>query len=322
MSAGLSDGDFDAYAAHKWRSNVYNRERLEVKQKLLAFARALLPRLHEDDAHLVASLSIEASVEHPALWNQKQVDAQHAFYSRNGEARRALDHIIERSQSLASRIEDTPRRNHVFLALTLAHERFEVALRLHPDAQIDRRNLRSKCEDPFERERLLMLLQRLPEPFQCGVGTADFPCAALDTAALDAMLRALDPPSPPASLPLGATPAVRYFQVLHTFPRAEVIAAGSHLEAEAGEALRALLPIYRFIAWSRDNDFVSMRDVLRQAREAQRQRGLVRDDRVRVLRGAFAGQMGVVQEVDGRGGVRLLVGKLAMKLDAADLEKR
>ena len=33
---GLSDGDFEAYAPKKWKSNVFNRERLEVKQKLLA----------------------------------------------------------------------------------------------------------------------------------------------------------------------------------------------------------------------------------------------------------------------------------------------
>src|SRR5262245_41334293 len=102
MIAGLTDGDFDAYAAGKWRSNVYNRERLEVKQKLLALGRALAPSLVGADG---SPLTVEASVEHPALWNHKQVEAQHVFFSRHEEARKELDRIIERGQSLASRID-------------------------------------------------------------------------------------------------------------------------------------------------------------------------------------------------------------------------
>ena len=46
------------------------------------------------------------------------------------------------------------------------------------------------------------------------------------------------------------------------------------------------------------------------------------NDEVRVVRGLFAGQLGTVQEVDPRGGLRLLVGKRTVKLDAADVERR
>ena len=41
MFAGFVDADFEAYAPPKWKSNLFNRERLEVKQKILQFAREL-----------------------------------------------------------------------------------------------------------------------------------------------------------------------------------------------------------------------------------------------------------------------------------------
>src|SRR5688572_13390776 len=119
MFPGFGAADFEAYAPNKWKSNVFNRERLEVKQKLLALGRELQSSLTGNDG---APLAVDASVEHPALWNHKQVEAQHLFFFRNEGARKELDLIIDRGKSLASQIEDpSPQRNHVFLAVTLQH---------------------------------------------------------------------------------------------------------------------------------------------------------------------------------------------------------
>jgi hypothetical protein len=316
MFAGLTDGDFDAYAPSKWRSNVYNRERLEVKQKLLTLARAVAPALVAADG---SPLTVEASVEHPALWFHKQVDAQHVFFSRNEAARKELDRIIERGQSLASRIDDpTPQRNHMFLALSLSQDRLELALRLHPDARVDRQNLDRKCEDHFEREKLSQLLHALGSGFTVGVHGGDgSPAADVDGERIGALLSSFATPAPAMALP--AAP-VRFLEVVRALPRSEAVAVGPALEEQAQGALAALLAIYNFAAWTRDNDFVSMRDVLQREKQAKRQRGIARNDEVRVVRGMLAGKVGIVQEIDGRGAVRLLVGKMSVKVDAADLD--
>ena len=69
-------------------------------------------------------LAVEPSVEHPALWNHKQVEAQHLYFSRNEGARKELDAIIDRGKSIASMIDDpSPQRNHLFLAVTLSASR-------------------------------------------------------------------------------------------------------------------------------------------------------------------------------------------------------
>lgn len=316
MSIGLSSRDFEAYAPSKWKSNVFNRERLEVKQKLLALGRLLQGNLQGADG---APLALEASVEHPALWNHKQVEAQHLFFFRNEGARRELDAIMDRQKSIASMIDDpTPQRNHIFLAVTLNHQALELSCKLHPDARIDRQNLERKCEDHFEKEKLVHLLQNLGDGFSVGLAPALQPVAGLDETRLDELLGALSAGANTASLP-GA--AARLLCAARSIPRAEVIETGDSVIEPAQKALSALLVMYRFIAWSRENDFVSMREALQKEKQVKRQKGLAKNDEVRIIRGMFAGKAGVVQEVDAKGSLKVLVGKMAVKIDVADVNK-
>jgi transcription antitermination factor NusG len=311
--AGFTNADFDAYAQKKWKSNVFTRERLEVKQKLLVLGRELQGVLTAVDG---SPLACEASVEYPALWNHRQVEAQHLFFSRNEGARKELDRIIDRQASLAAAIDDpTPQRKHVFLALTLSHEGLELCVKLHPDAKIDRQNLERRSEDHFETEKLVRMARELGEGFRAGVTPELLPVAELDADKLKQILVKLAQPSPMA-LP-GAPHKVLYFGRL--LPREAALSPSVAEEAYAG--MTRLLGIYRFIAWSRDNDFVSMKETLQKERQAKRQKGVSKNDSVRIVRGMFAGKSGVVQEIDAKGQLKVLVGKLAVKVDAADVDK-
>jgi hypothetical protein len=318
MFHGLVDADFDCYEPRKWKSNVYNRERLEVKQKLLALGRAAGGAVQGSDGAL---LFIEASVEHPALWNHKQVDTQSIYFSRNEAARKVLDGIIDRSKPIASLLDDpTPQRNHLFLAITLSHEALEVSLRLHPDARVDRQNLERKLDEHYEAEKLTALLAELPAGYAIGVTSELSPLdgAAFTPDELRAIVEKL-PPGGAVSLP-GQTP--RLFYVGKSLPRAEVVAYSPDALCDwVRERLNELSPVYRSIAWSRENDYVSMRQVLDKEKEVRRQKGLHKGDRIRVVRGVFSGKDGLVQEIDAKGQLKVLVGKMVVKLDAADVDR-
>ena len=67
--------------------------------------------------------------------------------------------------------------------------------------------------------------------------------------------------------------------------------------------------------------WLRLREALQKEKQVKRQRGLALRDEVRVVRGMFAGKLGVVQEIDARGGLRILVGKIAVKVDANDVVK-
>jgi hypothetical protein len=316
MSIALSSGDFEAYAPSKWKSNVFNRERLEVKQRLLSIGRLLQGDLLGADG---AMLALEASVEHPALLNHKQVEAQHLFFFRHEAARRQLDAILDRQKSIASMIDDpTPQRNHIFLAVTLKHQFLELSCKLHPDARIDRQNLERKCEDHFEKEKLIHLLRNLGDGFTVGIAPELQPVADFDERSLDELLNAL---SANDHGPLVPGAAARLLCAARSISRTDVIEAGSAIVDRMRDSLSALLPLYRFIAWSRDNDFVSMRETLQKEKQVKRQKGLAKNDEVRIIRGMFAGKSGVIQEVDAKGGIKVLVGKMAVKIDVADVNK-
>jgi transcription antitermination factor NusG len=315
MFAGFTNADFDAYQSKKWKSNVFNRERLEVKQKLVALGRELQGAMVGPDGSPLAN---EASVEHPALWNHKQVEAQHLYFSRNEGARKELDAIIDRQRTMSSLIDDpTPQRNHIFFAVTLSEPSIELSLKLHPDARVDRENLERKCDDHFEREKLLNMLRALGEGFRFGITPELVPVADVDAAHLQKIVTQLGQPQ--GFAPPGTPP--RLFYAGRAVPRADAVAAGTAIVDVARAGLAALMPLYRYIAWSRDNDFLSMREALQKEKQQKRQRGLTKNDTVRIIRGMFSGKQGLVQEVDAKGGVKVLVGKVAVKLDAEDVTK-
>jgi hypothetical protein len=318
MSSGLTGADFDSYEPRKWKSNVYNRERLEVKQKLLALGRTAGDSLLGADG---SPLYIESSVEHPALWNHKQVDIQSVFFSRHAVARKEIDGIIERSKPIASLLDDpTPQRNHLFLAITISHDALEVSLRLHPDARVDRQNLERKLDDHFEAERLIGVLRELPDDYQIGI-TPELAPVDQPPLAPERLRQIVGKLPAGGGLGLPGQPP-HLFYVGRQLPRAAAKALpADELAAWVRSSLLDLVGVYRFIAWSRDNDYVSMKQVLDKEKTVRRQKGLHKGDSVRVVRGLLAGKDGIVQDVDGKGQLKVLVGKMAVKLDAADVEK-
>lgn len=299
--------DFDAYLERKWQSNAFNRERLEVRQKLEALGRLLAPTIVAGDGSL---LDPEVSAEHPALWNQRRVENQHLFFSRNAEARKEIDGIISRKRSMAALIEDpSPLRNHIFLAVMIDHQQVELSLKLHSDAAVDRDNLVRKTVEYFQREKLLQMIQDLPAEYAVGiVGREEHPAAGVDDETLQQLIQ--DLPS-----------AESWFVLRRSLSRDDSIVQQPDFVDLARDTLATLLPAYNFIAWSRDNDHVSMRDTLKQQQAKQKSRGLVKNDRIRVVRGVFSGKTGVVQETDAKGGLKVLLGSMVVKLTGEDVAK-
>jgi hypothetical protein len=202
--------------------------------------------------------------------------------------------------------------------VTLLHKQLEVALKLHPDARVDRQNLERKVEDHFAREKWVALVSGLGEPWQTGVTPKLDPVTGCDETRMAEALGQLAASAPSLSPP-GAPH--RLFYVGRAIARDEAVSAGPQVADLVRDALAHLLPLYHFVAWSRDNDFVSIKETLQKEKQQKRQKGLAKNDTVRIVRGILAGKSGVVQEVDAKGGVRVLVGKVAVKLVAEDVAK-
>lgn len=306
---------------------------MEVRQKMLHWGRLAGASLLDADG---APLTVEASVEYPAIWNHKQVDAQHIYFSRNEEARKELDGIINRQKALNSLLDDpTPQRNHLFLALSLSYSSIEIALRLHPDAWVDRENFLHKLEDHYAAEKWAALLQQLPNSLRIGMGSQT---VSLAQAQQENLISATGFPSWLQTwaqstsesgtlgpfFPSGQPPASRLFSIVAVHPKPTVLAMFQQEEVWLSwlrESLQQLLPLYHWMAWSRRNDHVSVKQTLQQEKVSQRQKGLEKKDNVRVIRGLWSGKQGVVQEIDLKGQLKVLIGKVSIKVDATEVEK-
>jgi len=305
----FTDKDFDAYLDHKWQSNAFNRERLEVKEKLLALGRVIGPVMRAGDG---SPLECEVSAEHPALWNQRVVRDQHLFFSRSKASRKELDTIISKGRSIAALIEDpSPLRNHIFLSLMIDKRQVELALKLHSDAAVDRDNLQRKCQEFFQREKLLQLIRALKDGYTIGIDGAaseQTPAAELDDGRLQALVQEL----PGAS---------SWLVVRRALDRSDPLTQEPAFAEVALESLTRLLPVLEFIAWTRENDHVSMRDTLKQNVVKTRSKGLGKHDRIRVIRGMFTGKTGVVEQIDAKGALKVRLGAMVVKLAGEDVDK-
>ena len=83
--------------------------------------------------------------------------------------------------------------------------------------------------------------------------------------------------------------------------------------------LGELRPFYDYIEWRRDNDHLEVFKEIQEKQKERRSKGLSPDTRVRVTGGLWAGKRGVVQDLDGRGQVRVLIGKITVSLKADDI---
>lgn len=248
----LTDRDFDAYAPEKATSNAYSRPRLEVKQRALAWARGVVGRL----AEVGISVDVHGSDEHPTLRNKKRVDHQWVFFWRDAAAREELDRLLDRGRSMAAVIDDpSPYHRHAFLGLRLDAGAVEVCFAVHPEAQVDVDNLRALLAEGGLTDELLRRLHALPDEFTVGTTAEDRVAAG---GATPETLRSLVERAASGQVPLWIGWAVR---------RETAVEHSELLDEQLSDALVALAPIYRLVAWSRENDHVALDGRIRSAEE-------------------------------------------------------
>jgi hypothetical protein len=252
----LAACDFDAYAPEKATSNAYSRPRLELKQRALAWARVVVARLAEQGI----AVDVHGSDEHPSLRNRKRVDCQWLFFWRDQAARDELDRLLDRGRSIAAEIDDpSPFTRHAFLALRLDSASVEVCFAVHPEARVDVENLSACLAEGHDEDAaaLTTALRALPEQFAIGTSPDDRVPAS---AATPEALRALIERAAAGQVPLWIGWSVgRDAALEHS---ALVLGEGPErpptLDEQLEDAIVALAPIYRLIAWSRENDRIAL----------------------------------------------------------------
>lgn len=245
----LTDRDFDAYLPEKATSNAFTRPRLEVKQRALGWARNVTARLAEQGF----GVEVHATDEHPSHRNRRRVEAQWVFFWRDETARAELDQLLDRTRPIAEAIDDpSPFARHAFLGLRIDASAVEVCFAVHPEAKVDIDNLRGRLAEGSEHlaEELARSLQALPDQFEIRAGGEQgdgtrLPCGAASPAQIVELLARCASENVP-------------LWIGWRVPRETAVAHAEILGEQLEDAVLALFPVYRLIAWSRDNDHIGI----------------------------------------------------------------
>ncbi|MFT5433732.1 MAG: hypothetical protein ACI9OJ_004440, partial [Myxococcota bacterium] len=229
--------DFDAYLEKKWSSNRYNLERMRVREKAEMLFHAVLTKLGAD----AESLGVSATADHPSVFNKRSVDSQWVLAGRKPAERKRITPLLSRELSVREAVEDPlPQHQEAVVGLRIDHEVVEVSVRLHMHAHLDRANLAKKLADPAARTELVALLQALPAELL--VGRQKLVGATITDENLVEWAARLD--------------AAQWWSVARRFARDDAEVASEGFVETATATIAALLPIYRYVAWSEDNDQV------------------------------------------------------------------
>jgi transcription antitermination factor NusG len=173
---------------------------------------------------------------------------------------------------------------------------------------VDRKNLGLKLSKAWERETFVEMLAELPDGASMGIEGETVTAAELSQDQIATLAEKLGKDDPP-------------WLVGHSISREEAIDLGQDLPDLVARWLGVMLPVYRFAAWSRDNDFT---DVSKQIQEekAQKRRQATsyrQGDKVRIVGGIWKGKQGVVENVDTKAKVKVRVGKMSVVVSGHDL---
>jgi hypothetical protein len=303
---GLQPTDFDAYLESKWASNRFNLERMRARESAQALAHAALP------PELLGRLQLgmHASQDHPTVFNHHRVDSQWVFATRQAEARKRIESLIEAEHSLAERFEDLALHHlHGVIGVRLNARGVDLLCTIHRGAALDRRNLAARLGSEEGLAEFIPLLQGMPEGTECILGESAQSTADITPADIPAWTGALD----------GAD----WIALRRHFPRDDERLADPDFARLAAEEMRGFSRFHAFASWSDENDHVGVNKQLKKAREARRQAAgnLELGGEVRVIAGLLSGRKGSVVELDGKGSARVRLGTMTMMLPVESLQR-
>ncbi len=306
----LSFTDFDAYAPERTRATAMTAPRSAVKARLLDWAKELAERLAAEGI----DLDVAATDEHPSPRNGHRVEQQAAFLFRTASARKAMEHGLGR----AARVDGDEELGHARVELRIDAQSVSLVLWLGGDARADLEHARQILS--HDADDLFAIWESVPDSV-CVEARSSLSVRARRAAEMtprDVATMAHEALESEVPLVLGVRLAKDDALAEHALDGFDGL----------GTVLARLLAL---LAWSPES---AARLAERPSRRGKRTRvpklapppppptpaqTIDRGTLVRALTGPFAGQGGVVQELDGKGGARVLFGLLAARVELRDL---
>lgn len=305
---GFGPTDFEAYQPKKWSSNAYTLARRKAKDKLLSLGHAVTKRLKDQ----LGPRELHGSDEAPNVANGKKVEAQWAFFVRDGAVRQKLKPLLGGTNLSSGHLFDIAlHQQHACLCLRLEESGFAIGFVVMPTAKIDRDNIGAKLGAPEHRKGLLGLFQELPEGARVVFGEASSEVASISDEEISSW-----------STRIGK--AEDRFAIELFIPKTDARLGEESFVEHASNLLLQFIPLADYLAWSEANDAAGLQLTLKKSADEKTKataEKFKKGDRVTILSGFFAGQGGFLLELDPTTGkAKIAVGPASLSVDVKDLK--
>jgi hypothetical protein len=235
----FEDANFDVFHEQKQRDSKFNSERLKVKRKLGAMLKRLAPVLAEEGLELPG----KTSLSHPWTFNAFKVDSIWGYFSRPEKEKRELRMLFGRA--LGKDLD--PAFTHVLLVIGVGYDGAEVSLKIHQAAWWDGQNLKNRCQDEGDLRRFVEHLNALPG-FVLSIHDwrKEYKCGELYRSDLQNYFEYYEP-------------GTHWLHLRLRFLRDDPRLRDERFLEVASDAMRRLVPVYRFVAWSPENNHLRLR---------------------------------------------------------------
>jgi hypothetical protein len=300
----LTEEDFDALVPDRPAAGPATRARLDLTSRMVRWARSVASRLEDQ------GIAVRA------------VAPGYGSGSKKGKGAHRPRVLIQESDPKGPKLKEKA----VCLALYVDDKAIGVALEVPATAKAVLANLHATLEDDEGRTEILHLQDALPDTFRFGL--------AGEPGVSASEMRADYPSSWNALLERSGTSG-RSLSIGWSVVRDAAIVKPPLVDERLEEAIVVLFPIFKLMTRADEASLgVRGRRKARASLKAKRptfagaRYGDAAEDetspfergvRVRVLAGPFAGKVGVVKEVDGKGGAHVMLGLLATRIELKDL---
>lgn len=231
----FTGADFLAFERRKWSNPDCNGERLVLKRKLHAIGEPLrlaVKKAGED-------LALRTSIHNPYVFNGHKVDNLRLYLAPADKAKKPLRDLLG--------VEFAPDTDasyvHANLVLAIDFDGLKIGIRVHERAWWDTQNMKGRCRDREGAEEFAAALNALPPTYVLTLHDwkREYRCGSIRWDEVLEFFRYFEP----------GTHRVR---VTRDVPKDDPLATDPALFAEVATEFAAMVPLYRFILWSPENN--------------------------------------------------------------------
>lgn len=228
--------DFRLFEPQNRSEESLNERRLAVRRKLQALGEAAQRALAADGL----KLDRRESLHHPFSMNHFRVVAQWTALFRDAKGRKEFARVV--GAELGKDVD--PGHANASLAVAIDDEGLELGLRVGSEAWYDGQNVANRCSTDAARRELADLLRAAPGfALRIHDWETRYKTDAIGRDEIEEVFKYYQP-------------GKHRLTCARAIAKGEAAACSAGLAEAAVEALKALAPLYRWVAWSPENNWL------------------------------------------------------------------